>query len=189
MKEEYPAAWYVLRTQVKRERVAAANLGQLEEVETFLPRIRYLKTTRRGKIWWVEALFPGYLLAKFDHYNHSRLVTSVHGVSKIVAFGKNTPEVPAAFVEALKEEVEKYQDDAGDIVVGWKLLVGQEVEIGEGPFKGLEGKVLEIRPSVERVSLLLGFFGEEKPVELSLSSLILSGQDIPQELKTNTKND
>ena len=106
-----------------------------------------------------------------------------------MAFGKNTPEVPAAFVEALKEEVEKYQDDAGDIVVGWKLLVGQEVEIGEGPFKGLEGKVLEIRPSVERVSLLLGFFGEEKPVELSLSSLILSGQDIPQELKTNTKND
>jgi type I site-specific restriction endonuclease len=34
--------------------------------------------------------------------------------------------------------------------------------------------------------LLLDFFGEEKPVELSLSSLILSGPDIPQELKANT---
>ena len=58
--------WYVLRTQLKRERLAAANLRQLEGVETFLPRLRYQKTTRRGRIWWVEPLFPGYLLAKFS---------------------------------------------------------------------------------------------------------------------------
>ena len=33
-------AWYVLRTQLKRERLAALNLRQLEGVEAFLPRLK-----------------------------------------------------------------------------------------------------------------------------------------------------
>ncbi len=185
MSDETSPSWYVVRTQVKREHIAAAHLKNLEEVEVFLPRIRYLKTTRRGKIWWVEALFPGYLLAKFDHFNFSRAVIHSPGVTKIVAFGESVPEVPPEFVEALKEEVGKYQKGGDAIVVGWKLAVGEEVEIADGPFKGMEGTVLEIRSATERVSLLLNFLGEEQPIELSLANLLLSGPEIPQELRGN----
>lgn len=177
------AAWYVLRTQVKKERAAAAHLKNLPGVEVFLPRLRYLKNTRRGKIWWVEPLFPGYLLAKFDHVELGRAVTHSQGVSKIVAFGNQLPEVPEHFVAALQEQVRENQTSDDEITIGWKVEAGQEVEIAEGPFKGLSGEVIEVRPSAERVSLLLEFLGETQSVEVSLHSLILVERDLPENLK------
>lgn len=103
MKEE--AAWYVLRTQLKREKLAAANLRMLENVEVFLPRLRYQKVTRRGRVWWVEPLFPGYLLAKFPLAEMGRMVSYTAGVSRIISFGDDVPEVPEDFVAALQREV------------------------------------------------------------------------------------
>ncbi len=172
--------WYVLRTQLKRERLAAANLRRLEDVEVFLPRLRYQKTTRRGRVWWVEPLFPGYLLAKFSYLELSRAVTYTAGVSRIVTFGDDTPAVPNQFVKDLQAEVARHQTDDEEIVVNWKVEVGDEVELADGPFKGMEGRVVEVRPGAERVSLLLEFLGESKPVEVSLYSLILANPDIPE---------
>lgn len=173
-------AWYVLRTQLKREKLAAANLRLLEGVEVFLPRLRYLKTTRRGRVWWVEPLFPGYLLAKFSLEEMGRIVTYSPGVSRMISFGNEVPEVPEEFVEGLKEQVAKLNAEDDEIVVNWKVAEGDEVEVAEGPFKGMEGRVIEVRPGSERVSLLLEFLGEEKPVEVSLFSLILADHDIPE---------
>ena len=56
-------AWYCLRTQTKREHLAAASLWEIGGIEVLSPRLRYKKVTRRGKVWWVEPLFPGQLLA------------------------------------------------------------------------------------------------------------------------------
>jgi transcriptional antiterminator RfaH len=67
--------WYCVRTQTKRERVAADNLRALAEVEVFCPVLRYRKATRRGKIWWEEALFPGYVLARFQMQESERAVS------------------------------------------------------------------------------------------------------------------
>ncbi len=173
-------AWYVLRTQLKREKLAAENLRLLEGVEVFLPRLRYLKTTRRGRVWWVEPLFPGYLLAKFSLEEMGRIVTYSPGVSRMISFGNEVPEVPEEFVEGLKEQVAKLNAEDDEIVVNWKVAEGDEVEVAEGPFKGMEGRVIEVRPGSERVSLLLEFLGEEKPVEVSLFSLILADHDIPE---------
>lgn len=173
------SAWYVLRTQVKREKLAAANLRLLENVEVFLPRLRYQKATRRGRVWWVEPLFPGYLLAKFSLPEAGRMVTYSAGVSRIISFGDEVPQVPDAFVETLQQEVTRLETGDEEIVVDWKVEVGEEVEIADGPFKGMEGQVLEVRPEAERVRLLLEFLGESKPVEVSLFSLILSHPEIP----------
>lgn len=173
-------AWYVLRTQLKRERLAAMNLRLLEGVEAFLPRLRYLKTTRRGRVWWVEPLFPGYLLAKFSLEEMGRVVTYSAGVSKMISFGSNVPEVPEEFVEGLKAQVAKMEAEDDEIVVNWKVNLGDEVEVADGPFKGMEGQVVEVRPGAERVSLLLEFLGEVKPVEVSLFNLILASPDIPE---------
>ncbi len=172
-------AWYVLRTQLKREKLAAAHLRQLEEVEVFLPRLRYLKTTRRGRVWWVEPLFPGYLLARFSLEEMGRAVTYSPGVSRMIRFGDEVPGVPDEFVEGLMEQVAQLEAEDDEIVVNWKVDLGDEVEVADGPFKGMEGRVVEVRPGSERVSLLLEFLGEEKPVELSLFNLILADHDIP----------
>ena len=110
----------------------------------------------------------------------SRAVTYAGGISRIVAFGDDTPRVPEQFVESLQAEVARNESDSEEIVVDWKVEIGDEVELAEGPFKGMEGQVVEVRPGVERVSLLLEFLGGEKPVEVSLYSLILANPDIPE---------
>jgi len=107
------------------------------------------------------------------------MVTYSAGVSRIISFGDEVPQVPDAFVEALQQEVTRLETGDEEIVVDWKVEVGEEVEIADGPFKGMEGQVLEVRPEAERVRLLLEFLGESKPVEVSLFSLILSHPEIP----------
>ena len=84
--EELDPKWYCLRTQTKREHIAAAALNHYfrGEIEVFCPRIKFKKPTRRGVIWWVEPLFPGYFLAKFDVVTHLREVLHLNGVSGAV---------------------------------------------------------------------------------------------------------
>ena len=113
-------AWYCLKTQTKREAIAAAHLRELEGVEVFCPLLRYRKATRRGKVWWVEALFPGYLLARFHLESNERAVMYSQGVRGLVRFGDKVPEVPDDFVEALREEVAK-QGEKEILTVGPKI--------------------------------------------------------------------
>ena len=108
-------------------------------------------------------------------------------MTRIVRFGDDVPEVPGELVCQLKKEVSRVESGDEEIVVTWKIDVGDEVEVADGPLKGMEGQVAEVRPGVERVSLLLDFLGEVKPVEVSLFSLILSGPEIPKGWRGETK--
>src|SRR5260370_33331325 len=65
-------AWFCLRAQPKREHIAAACLRQTCEVEVFCPRLRFRQLTSRGPVWFIEAMFPGYLFARFDYANCHR---------------------------------------------------------------------------------------------------------------------
>ena len=42
--------WYCVRTQTKREHIAAGHLRELEGVEVFCPRLKYRKATRRYRL-------------------------------------------------------------------------------------------------------------------------------------------
>src|SRR5258707_3918560 len=57
--------WFCLKTQPKREHLAAIMLRRQFSVECFSPRLRFRRMTRRGPVWFVEAMFPGYLFARF----------------------------------------------------------------------------------------------------------------------------
>ena len=105
MPEEEEAAWYCLRTQPKREHIAAASLREIGEIEVVCPRLRYKKVTRRGKIWWMEPLFPGYLLARFILEEKHRAVSYAAGVSGILRFGESVPTVAPDFIEELRAEL------------------------------------------------------------------------------------
>ena len=172
--------WFCVRTQTKREHIAAVHLREVEGVEVFCPRLRYRKATRRGKIWWVEPLFPGYLLAKFALAEMERAVTFCQGVRGLVRFGSEIPAVADAFVESLRQEVRSRSDDDEEIFsVSPVIEIGDEVEIAHGPLQGMRGTVVSIAPATERVKILLEFLGQPQAVNVDLFSLLLPRRPIP----------
>jgi transcriptional antiterminator RfaH len=171
-------AWYCVKTQTKRESIAAAHLRELEQVEVFCPMLRYRKATRRGKVWWVEALFPSYLLARFRLDPDERAVMYCQGVRGLVRFGERVPSVADDFVELLRQEVSRQGADE-ILTVGPRITEGEEVELAHGPLGGVKATVVQVLPARERVKVLLEFLGREQVIEVDLFSLLLPRKPLP----------
>jgi len=174
--------WFCVRTQTKREHIAAGHLRELEAVEVFCPRIKYRKATRRGKIWWVEPLFPGYVLAKFNREEMERSVIFCQGVRGLVRFGSEIPPVPEAFIESLRREVRNRADENEDeeiFSVSPVIQSGDEVEIAHGPLQGMHGTIVSVAPATERVKVLLEFLGQTHAVDMDLFSILLPRRPQP----------
>ncbi|RYD32368.1 MAG: hypothetical protein EOP85_21805 [Verrucomicrobiaceae bacterium] len=174
--------WFCVRCQTKRKHIAAGHLRQLEEIEVFCPRLRYRKATRRGKIWWVEPMFPGYVLARFSMAEMERAVTFCQGVRGLVRFGAEIPSIPESFVEAMKSEIRTRQDaQTGDelVTLNPTLQLGDEVEVANGPFQGMQGTVISVPSATERVKILLEFLGKPQAVDMDLFSILLPRRPTP----------
>jgi transcriptional antiterminator RfaH len=164
-------AWFCLRSQPKHEHIAAAHLRTAGGVETFLPRVRFKRATRRGVVWVTEALFPNYLFARFDWRESLREVQSVHGVCGVVHFGQLWPTIPEATIEQLRREI-----GADELrVIPGRLEPGDEVMIVSGAMHGLHAVISRVVPARERVAVLLDFLGRQTTIELPENSVIKEG--------------
>jgi transcriptional antiterminator RfaH len=166
-------AWYCLQTQPKHEHIAAAHLWQEAEIETYLPRIRFQRSTRRGPVWFTEALFPNYLFARFDLAAAVRRVCHARGVRGVVHFGERWPRVPDAIVAELRAAI-----GAEDLhVIRAELQPGDAVQISGGVFHDLCGVVTRVLPSRQRVAVLLEFLGRQTMVEIPHESVLREGDE------------
>ena len=159
--------WYCLRTQAKHEHIAAAQLRHAMGIEVFCPRVRIQKNTRTGLKWFVEALFPNYLFARFAlRENHARVRYSP-GVSGIVQFGDRF----AAVADEAIADISGFIGAEEVRTVAFELTEGDEVEIVSGPLQGQRGMVTQLCTAQERVRILLEFLGQTREIEVSLLSV------------------
>ena len=154
--------WFCLKAEPKREHLAATGLRRRFDLECLSPRLRFRKLTRRGPVWFVEAMFPGYLFAKFVYSTQHRAVESSHGVRGIVRFGDRLATLPEETVAAL---ISKAGSDEV-VTVDSSPKIGEPVQIVEGPFQGLEVVVTQLLPAKERIRVLLEFLG--RPLEMEI---------------------
>jgi transcriptional antiterminator RfaH len=162
-------SWFCLRAQPKREHIAAACLRQLPEVEVFCPRVRFRKPTSRGTVWFVEAMFPGYLFARFDYAAFHRRVSQRPGVSGFVHFGDRLALLPDALVSEIK--VQTGEEEL--VEVNQTLEPGQNVQITQGPLQGLEALVTRLNNARDRVEILIEWMGRSLYAEASVADLVL----------------
>jgi transcriptional antiterminator RfaH len=160
--------WFCLRSQPKREHLAVTTLRRQFGIECLSPRLRFRKLTRRGPVWFVEAMFPGYLFAKFVYSTQHRAVAAAHGVRGIVHFGDRLATLPEETIAALQSKA-----GADEVVtVDSSVKPGQQVQITEGPFRGLEVVVTRLLPAKERVRVLLQFLGRSLEMEISTAKVL-----------------
>jgi transcriptional antiterminator RfaH len=161
--------WFCVRSQPKHEHIAAAHLKSAGH-EVFLPRIRYKKATRRGPVWFNEALFPNYVFARFVWKDSLADVMHCRGVSTVIHFGEHWPIITDGDIGCLRE----LADDTNMFTVEEMFNPGEEVAIAGGSFNGLTGVVQKYLPSRQRVAILLEFLGRQTQVEISPDQLVRS---------------
>jgi len=137
----------------------------------YLPRIRFQRSTRQGKVWVTEALFPNYLFARFEWQKSLRQVQAARGVAGVIHFGDRWPVIPAGIIQDLQQAV---GDEAVHTITGG-LQPGDEVEIAEGALRGLRAVVSRVMPGRERVAVLMEFLGRPAQIEMPEAALIREG--------------
>ena len=159
--------WYCLRSQTKREHLAAAQIRARIGIEVFSPRITFSKKTKKGKVRFTEALYPGYLFIRCTIQDHLRHLMSIPGIIGVIRYGDRIPPVPSAFVLELKSRIPDEKFDTPDPII----TVGTPVSIIEGPFKDLQAVVTQVMPARDRVRILLEFLGRAAEIEVSSHSV------------------
>jgi len=161
-------AWYCIRSHLKHEHIAAAHLRKISGVAAFDPRLRVLRSTRRGRVWFMESLFPNYVFARFDLESKLEMVRHTPSVKSVVRFGETVPTIPAEVIQTLQRDLE----DLKSKVLTDSPNEGEEVEVTDGPLKGMKGPVTRVLPAKQRVEVLLDFMGRSMAAELSLELLL-----------------
>jgi len=159
--------WYAVRTKPKKERIAASTVASLHGLEVFCPQIRFRRKTRRGAVWFQEALFPGYIFARFDLFEMKRVVTYSPGILTIPQFNGRIVSIPDSVLESIRNDL----DEDGVVDAGIPLEVGEETTILEGSMRGLTVKVIKVMPAEGRVGVLLEMLGTFVEAEFATHEL------------------
>lgn len=162
------AHWYCVKARPRQEQSARTALVNEGGIEVFCPMLRFERARKSGRVRVCEAMFPGYLFARFCYESQYRLVGTSNGVSTIVSFGGIPAIVPDAIIHELRASVA----DGETIEIPTNLSVGEEVQVVEGPFQGIRAIVTRVMPARARVTVLLELLGMEREVEVAEKAVL-----------------
>jgi len=138
--------WYVINTKPKKE-FQVERLFQEGGLEVYSPKFRQEKR--------IKPFFPGYEFIRFEHPAQYKLVTYTRGVKKIVGNRGGPIPLPESIVLDMKaREVNGFIELAK---YGEEPDIGDEIEVAEGPLKGLKGVFQKELEDKQRVMILLNY--------------------------------
>ncbi|GAB4169289.1 MAG: transcription/translation regulatory transformer protein RfaH [Terrimicrobiaceae bacterium] len=160
--------WYCIHAKRFTEKAVTSSLRTELGLEVFCPIIRFQKARRSGKVWVNEALFPNYLFVRMDYLETFRRVLSTRGVIRIVSFGGHPIPVPEEVIGELRDAVSEEET----IILQPQIEVGGEVEVVDGPLRGVRAIVTRVYPARQRVTILLEMLGTEREVEVHTEKIL-----------------
>lgn len=161
--------WFCLRAAGRREHLAALTLAHRAEVEAFAPRIRVRRELRAGGVQTTtEALFPGYVFARFHYPEQVRQVVSTKDVLGLVAFGGPPPRLADDTIAHLRQHATPPTTAALSPV----FEEGDWVRLAAGCFRGTEGRVRHSPAGRDRVCVLLSLLGHDVEISVPADQLI-----------------
>ncbi len=121
--------------------------------------------------WVTEALFPGYLFARFDWKTSLRRVQAASGARGIVHFGEQWPVIPEQTMDDLRQAIGATEPHT----IAQEFAGGDAVVVADGTLRGLRAVISRVMPGRERVAVLMELLGRQTTVELKTSSIIKEG--------------
>ncbi len=163
-------AWYAIHTVVGFEDMVAEAI--MKRAEAFDMKDKIFNTiVPKEKVWVVKGgkrelveqkIYPGYVLVDMIVTDDSWYV--VRNTPKVTGFvGVGTTPIPVDEKE-LKEIFERMEKT--EPVIETDLKPGDLVEVVQGLFKGVKGKVIEVDRERQKLKLLVPILNRETPVEV-----------------------
>jgi len=138
--------WFVINTKPKKE-FQVEKLFTEGEIKVYNPK--YMHENK------IKAFFPGYGFVYFDFPAQYQLVKYTRGVKRVLGNRGSPTPIPEEVISEIKSReidglIELYK-------YGEEPEVGDEIEVVEGPLKGLRGIFKKERTAKERVIILLNY--------------------------------
>jgi len=138
--------WFVLNTKPKKE-FQVERLFYEGGIEFYCPKYRHEDR--------IKPFFSGYGFISFVFPDQYQLVKYTRGVKRVIGNQEGPIPIPEEVIHEIRTreingfiELEKYGEEPG---------IGDEIEIMEGPMKGLRGIFRKELTEKERVIILLNY--------------------------------
>ncbi len=171
--------WYAVYTCPRHEKRVAEHLAS-RAVEHFLA-LHVVRRRWKDRQKFVEfPLFPGYVFVHFDLMKNRLRVLEVPGIVHLVSFNGSPAALPDNEIDGLRggladaAHVRPYPYT--NMTAG--MTAGRRVRINDGPFSGLEGKLVRRKGSFH-VILSIEMIQRSLLVDVDISSvefLVAPGQ-------------
>ncbi|MBU1032654.1 MAG: transcription termination/antitermination protein NusG [Patescibacteria group bacterium] len=168
--------WYALHTYSGYEENVADNLkrrintlGMQDKIfDVIVPTEKKIKIKGGKRKVVEEKIFPGYVLVEMIVTDDSWYV--VRNTPNVTGFiGTGTTPSPLSVEEV--SNLVKRMGESEEPTYTIDIQPGMPVKIGDGPFKGFEGKVVEVDAARGKVKVLVSMFGRETPLELDFTQI------------------
>ena len=167
--------WYVVNTYSGHEQKVKEKLeSKIESMDMqdnifriIVPETTEVEIKDGVKKEKTKKMFPGYILVEMVMSDEAwYIVRNTPGVTGFIGSSgkgaKPTPLLPQEIDKVLSTMGMSRLDSDSD------LKVGDTVNIIDGPFKGMTGKIDTVDKENNRLNVLIDLFGQETPVEVEL---------------------
>ena len=173
--------WYAIQTTAGHENKVRSLLQKRIEddprpaeqklIRQALVPVQDVIEIKNGKKVTVERkLYPGYVLVEMGMSQEAlHVVNSIQGVIKFVGSGKLPQPLRQDEVNRLLGVVEAVGETGAKEEI--PFLIGQVVEITEGPFSDFSGTVEEVLSEKGKVKVSVSLFGRPTSVEMDYLQL------------------
>ena len=167
---EEDARWYTIHTYAGYENAVERNLKQRIEslgmegkiFQVIVPTEKKIRVKGGKRLVEEEKIYPGYILVDMIVTDDSWYV--VRNTPRVTGFvGSGVYPVP---IEQKEVDALFARMNADKVTHQINLIENDAVQIVDGPFKDLEGKVSGVDEERGKVKVLVNMFGRETPVEL-----------------------
>jgi len=188
--------WYVVHTRPRKELLVTSLLEEDRVLEVFLPQVTQTRRGKDGARTEMQPLFPGYLFVRPNPKEtdpdesdkaalNPRTINRTPGVVRVVALGDQPQPMDAAVVDAIRQQVEKLDDQGGLPQHPYKP--GDPVRLTRGPLQGLEAVFQGPMKPIQRVQVLLEFLGQQQTVDVDVEDLEQSAAPPPARRERRTR--
>ena len=167
--------WYVVNTysghesKVKEKlEMRTESMGMQDHIfRVIVPETKEIEVKDGVKKEKIKKMFPGYILVEMIMSDEAwYIVRNTPGVTGFIgSSGKGAKPTPL-----LPQEIDRILSSVGmsRIDAETELTVGDKVNVIDGPFKGMIGRVDTIDAENNHLNVLIDLFGQETPVEVEM---------------------